>query len=216
MGHIAQKESAVRAVNNEWVLCIDADERVSDSLREEILERQADGFHGAAGYNMPRLSQYRGKWIRHGAWYPNRQLRLFDRRKGRWGGINPHDQVLLDRPAEKLHCNLLHIPYRTSREQLMTIDRYTSIAAGELLHRGCAFAGLRLAVSPAFRVIRSLVIKLGFLDGWRGFLLAALEARYAYLKYSKLLQRRQSQNESRLGRSILSEVTLPESDVRRV
>jgi glycosyltransferase involved in cell wall biosynthesis len=186
MGHVAQKEFATRAARNDWVLFADADERVSDALREEILERQADGFCDAAGYDMPRLSRYRGKWIRHGAWYPNRQLRLFDRRRGRWGGINPHDRVVLDGQAGKLRSDLLHIPYRTMREQLETMDEYTSIAARELLKRGCPFAGPRLILNPPFRVIRSLFLKLGFLDGRRGLLLALMEARYAYLKYRKL------------------------------
>jgi glycosyltransferase involved in cell wall biosynthesis len=189
-GHIAQKESATRAARNEWVLCIDADERVSRDLREEILARQTVRFRGAAGYDMPRLSQYRGKWIRHGSWYPNRQLRLFDRRKGRWGGINPHDRVVLDGPVHRLKGELLHIPYRTTREQLETIDTYTSIAAAELLERGCSMATLRLAVNPTFRVIRSVLFKLGFLDGWRGWMLAIMESRYAYLKYRKLMARR--------------------------
>jgi len=187
MGHIAQKEFAIRASRNEWVLCVDADERVSDSLREEILERQAHEFCGLAGYHMPRLSQYQGKWIRHGSWYPNRQLRLFDRRRGCWGGINPHDRVLLDGPVGKLKNDLLHIPYRTRAEQLATIDEYTSIAARELLHRGCPLVLLRLAVNPAFRVFRSLVLKLGFMDGRRGLVLALMEARYAHLKYTKLM-----------------------------
>jgi hypothetical protein len=186
MGHVAQKEFATRAARTDWVLCTDADERVSDALREEILARQAEGFRGAAGYDMPRLSQYQGRWIRHGAWYPNRQLRLFDRRRGRWGGINPHDRVVLDGQTGKLRSDLLHIPYRSMREQLATIDEYTSIAADELLQRGCRFAGLRLVLNPPFRVIRSLMLKLGFLDGWRGLLLALMEARYAYLKYRKL------------------------------
>jgi len=187
LGHVAQKEFAIRAARNEWVLCLDADERLSSELRAEILERQEEGFRGVAGYHMPRLSQYHGKWIRHGAWYPNRQLRLFDRRRGRWGGINPHDRVLLDCHAGKLQGDLLHFPYRTTREQLETIDEYTSIAAGELLQRGCRYAGLRLVLNPPFRVIRSLVLKRGFLDSWRGWVLAGMEGRYAYLKYRKLI-----------------------------
>ena len=187
MGHVAQKELAIRAARHDWVLCIDADERLSHGLREEILAHQAEGFAGEAGYHMPRLSQYHGKWIRHGAWYPNRQLRLFDRRRGHWGGINPHDRVVLDVPARRLRGDLLHTPYRTWQEQLETIEAYTSIAAEELLRRGCRMVPLRLVVNPVFRVVRSVVLRLGFLDGWRGWALAAMEGRYAYLKYRKLL-----------------------------
>ena len=209
-GHIAQKEFATRAARNEWVLCVDADERISEALREEILDRQAAGFRDAAGYHMPRLSQYRGKWIRYGAWYPNRQLRLFDRRRGYWGGINPHDSVTVNGRLQRLRGDLLHIPYRTRQEQLQTIDQYTSIAAEELLRRGCSAAPLRMVFNPAFRVIRSLVLKLGFLEGKRGIVLAAMEARYAYLKYRKLLAlRRQRNAPGRMAPSTLNRLVLP-------
>ena len=159
---------------------------------------------------MPRLSQYRGKWIRHGAWYPNRQLRLFDRRRGHWGGINPHDSVTVNGRLQRLREDLLHIPYRTRQEQLQTIDQYTSIAAEELLRRGCSTAPLRMVFNPAFRVIRSLALKLGFLDGKRGIALAAMEARYAYLKYRKLLAlRRQRNGPGRMARATSNRYVLP-------
>jgi hypothetical protein len=202
-GHIAQKEFASRAARHEWVLCLDADERVSDALREEILERRSAGFGDAAGYRMPRLSQYRGAWIRHGSWYPNRQLRLFDRRRGHWGGVNPHDRVIVEGPVAGLKNDLLHIPYRTTAEQLQTIDEYTAIAAGELLKAGCSLAGLRMIVNPPFRVVRSLILKRGFLDGRRGVALALMEARYARLKYARLLAlQRQVRAEEVAGRFV--------------
>jgi glycosyltransferase involved in cell wall biosynthesis len=194
LGHIAQKAFATRAASHEWVLCLDADERISDALRAEILIGQADGFRDTVGYHMPRLSQYQGKWIRHGTWYPNRRLRLFDRRRGHWGGVNPHDSVTVDGRTQRLRGDLLHIPYRTRQEQLHTIDQYTSIAAEELLRRGCSAAPLRMVFNPVFRVIRSLVLKLGFLDGKRGITLAVMEARYAFLKYRKLLALRRQRN----------------------
>ena len=190
LGHVAQKEFAIRAASHDWVLCVDADERISDALRKEILAHHGNGFAGAIGYHMPRLSDYQGEWIRHGSWYPNRQLRLFDRRRGCWGGINPHDRVDLQGVARKLRGDLLHYPYRSRSEQLETIDTYTNIAALELQKRGCLFAPWRAVMNPVFRVLRSLLLKRGVLDGRRGLDLALMEARYARLKYVKLLQLR--------------------------
>jgi len=211
MGYIAQKEFATRAARHDWVLCIDADERVSDALRDEILELRSTGFHGVCGYHMPRLSRYRGRWIRHGSWYPNRQLRLFDRRTGYWGGLNPHDRVIIKGRLKSLRNDLLHIPYRTPSEQVEQLDEYTSIAARELFSKGCPFARLRLAFNPSFRVVRSLVLKLGFLEGRRGVALAFLEARYAYLKYWKLLQLRQQAREGQLARRSTAALSRVES-----
>ena len=89
-GHVLQKEFAIRSAAHEWVLCVDCDERISDELRAEILALREGGFARHAGWRMPRMSRYLGRWIRHGTWYPDRQLRLFDRRRGRWGGHDPH------------------------------------------------------------------------------------------------------------------------------
>ena len=190
LGYAEQKEFALRATRNDWVLCIDADERVSVELREEILAQQAKGFSGAVGYDMPRLSQYHEKWIRHGTWYPDRQLRLFDRQTGFWGGINPHDRVEVRGHTRRLKGDLVHFPYRSVAEQLSTIDEYTSIAARGLHKNGCQFAGIRAVTNPIFRVIRSFLLKRGFLDGRRGLVLAVMEARYARLKYLKLIELR--------------------------
>ena len=91
-GHVAQKEFAIRAARHDWVLCIDADERVSPELAAEIVRLRDASFPGPPGWRLPRLSEYLGRWIRHGTWYPDPQLRLFDRRRGRWGGRDPHDR----------------------------------------------------------------------------------------------------------------------------
>ena len=111
-GHVAQKEFTVRAATHDWVLCVDADERVSPQLRAEILALRDAGFPGQAGWRFPRLSSYLGRWMRHGGWYPDRQLRLFDRRRGRWGGHDPHDRVELEGEPGTLRGDLLHYPYR--------------------------------------------------------------------------------------------------------
>ncbi|MEO8605425.1 MAG: glycosyltransferase family 2 protein, partial [bacterium] len=138
-GHAAQKEFAVRAAAHDWVLVIDADERISDELRAELEALRDGGFAAAAGWSGPRCSQYLGRWIRHGTWYPDRSVRLFDRRRGRFVA-NPsydlHEHVVLDGSTGVLRNDLLHIPYRTISEHLQTIDRYTTIMAAGLHARG--------------------------------------------------------------------------------
>ena len=186
-GHVAQKEFTIRAAQHDWVLCIDADERVSPALRAEILALRDAGFPGAAGWKMPRMSCYLGRWIRHGTWYPDLCLRLFDRRRGRWGGHDPHDRVELDSPPRRLAGDLLHYPYRSFAEHLRTIDNYTTIMARGLRERGRRARTSDLVLRPAVRFFRFYALKGGFLEGWRGLLLAYLAAYYVRLKYAKLL-----------------------------
>jgi glycosyltransferase involved in cell wall biosynthesis len=186
-GHVLQKEFAVRAAKHDWVFCIDADERVSPELRGEILALRDSGFPARAGWTMPRMSRYLGRWIRHGTWYPDRQLRLFDRRRGRWAGNNPHDRVELDAAPGQLRGNLLHDPYRTFAEHLRTIDNYTTIMARGMAARGRKASVADLVLRPLARFWKFYLLKGGFMDGWRGLLLAYLAAHYGRLKYAKLL-----------------------------
>lgn len=195
-GHVAQKEFAIRAAQNDWVLCIDADERVSPALRGEILSLRLAGFPGKAGWRMPRLSSYLGRWMRHGGWYPNRQLRLFDRRRCRWAGNDPHDRVEANGPVGVCRSDLLHHPYRDLAEHLRTIDRYTSIMAEGMRARGRSASSFDLVARPAAHFVRSYVLKLGFLEGWRGLLQAGLAAHYGQMKYAKLREMQRGEHAS--------------------
>jgi glycosyltransferase involved in cell wall biosynthesis len=186
-GHVAQKEFAIRAAQHDWVLCLDADERLSPELAGEITALRDAGFPDKAGWRFPRLSRYLGAWVRRGTWYPDRQLRLFDRRRGRWGGHNPHDRVELDGPLGTLKGDLLHDPYRDLAEHLETIDRYTTTMAQGMRDRGRRASLLDLVLRPPVRFLRFYVLKGGFLLGWRGIVLAYLAAHYVRLKYAKLL-----------------------------
>ncbi len=186
-GHVAQKEFAVRAAAHDWVLCVDADERISPRLRDEILALRDAGFPGRAGWRFPRLSHHLGIWVRHGTWYPDLQLRLFDRRRGHWGGHDPHDRVELEGEPGRLEGELLHHPYRSLSEHLGTIDRYTTIMAEGLQARGRRARVSDLVLRPFGRFLVFYVVKGGFRMGWRGLLLAALAAHYVRLKYAKLL-----------------------------
>ncbi len=185
-GFAAQKEFALRAARHDWVLCVDADERISPELRREIETLCERGFAGCAGYRMPRRSEYLGRWIRHGSWYPNRQLRLFDRRRGRWSGGELHERVLLDGRCGELAGELLHLPYRNFAEHLATIERYTTLRAAELHAQGRRTRIADLMLRPAWRFLRCYWLEAGCLDGWRGLLLAYLASHYVRLKYAKL------------------------------
>ncbi|RKY19772.1 MAG: glycosyltransferase family 2 protein [Planctomycetota bacterium] len=193
-GHVAQKEFAVRAARHDWVLCVDADERISPELALEIRSLQSDGFSGErqapAGWSMPRLTWWMGQPIRYGTWYPNRQLRLFDRRRGHWGGHDPHDRVILDGDFDQqrglLAGDLLHHSYRDLDDHLATIAKLTAVAAAGLHARGRRARLGDLWLRPAVRFVRFYFLKRGFLLGWRGLALAFLAAHYVRLKYLRL------------------------------
>jgi glycosyltransferase involved in cell wall biosynthesis len=182
-----QKEFAVAEATHDWVLCLDADERVTPELRAEIEALQRAGFPGPRGWRIPRLSSYMGRWIRHGTWYPSRQLRLYHRAHGRWGGNPPHEKVLLDSPPGTLKGDLQHYPYRSFADHLAKIDSYTTTKARGMHARGKRARALDLFAHPAWRFLSFYVLRLGFLEGWRGFLLACLTAHYNRMKYAKLL-----------------------------
>lgn len=185
-GHVAQKEFAVREARHDWVFCIDADERVSKALVQEIEAHRASAFAGVAGLSMPRLSCYLGRFIRHGTWYPDRKLRLFDRRRGGWRGRDPHDRVEVDGEVVPLGAELLHYPYRTFEDHLATIERYATTMAEELHKQGRRAHAVDLVLRPPLRFLDFYVRRRGFLDGWRGLLLAHLAAHYVWLRYAKL------------------------------
>ena len=186
-GFGAQKNRAVELAANDWVLCLDADERVTPELREEITVLRHAGFPDKVGWSFPRLSNYLGTWVRRGTWYPDAQLRLYARRHAAWGGNPPHEKVLADGPVGQLTGDMQHYPYRTFDEHLATIDRYTTIMAKDMHERGRRAGALDLVLRPAVRFVRFYVLKLGFLLGWKGLLLACLAAHYVRLKYAKLM-----------------------------
>ncbi|MCP3916359.1 MAG: glycosyltransferase family 2 protein [bacterium] len=182
-----QKAFAVSAAAYDWVLCLDADERVSDELRSAIEGVRDAGFPGHAGWSMPRCSQYLGRWIRHGSWYPDLQMRLFDRRRGNWNDAPVHEKVLLEGSVGRLAGDLEHLPYERLDDHLRTIDKYTTLMAESQHARGKRAGVHHLVFNPLARFLKFYVLRLGFLEGWRGFLLACLAAHYVRLKYAKLL-----------------------------
>lgn len=181
-----QKEHAVSLGRHDVVLCLDADEWVSDELRTEIRAAFEAGIDRHAGWEMPRLSKYMGVWIRRGGWYPDRQMRLYDRRKGRWGGNPPHERASVDGSVGRFASPLLHVPYRDLEDHLTKIDRYTSVMARDLFAKGRRASVLDLVVRPCARFLRFYLLKGAFTHGWVGLHLAYLDAHYVRMKYAKL------------------------------
>ena len=184
-GHVAQKNFAIDQAANDWVLCLDADERVSPELRASLVAAM-DGASLPDGFEMARRTWYLGRWIRRGGWYPDRKVRLFRRSRGRWGGVDPHDHVHVEGRVVRLEGDLLHYSYRSISDHLRTIDSFTSIAAREKYAAGRRAGLLDLTLRPFGKFLRMYALKLGFLDGRAGFVVAVTGAFYVFLKYAKL------------------------------
>jgi glycosyltransferase involved in cell wall biosynthesis len=187
-GHKEQKQFAVDRAANDWVFCLDADERATQELQLGIAYLKSHGLRGAA-YEMPRRNWYIGRPVRGGLFWPDRKIRLFDRRCARWGGTNPHDRVEVDPGAEVTECALPieHLSYRDFRHHLRTIDSYSAIAARALAAQGRRGNPFDLLVRPPSVFVKSLLLKRGFVDGWRGVVIAAMAAYTDWLKYWRLL-----------------------------
>lgn len=184
LGYAQQKNFAASHAAFDWILSLDADETLSESLEAEIWTLKADGPQHAA-YNMPRLAQYMGRWIKHSGWYPDRKVRLYDRRNARWTGDYVHESVAVDGPTGQLQSDLLHFTCGSFSEHLRTIDRYTTLAAREIQTLGHGRSIGRLVFSPPWTFVRSYILQSGFRDGFPGFTIAWMAALYTFLKYAK-------------------------------
>jgi glycosyltransferase involved in cell wall biosynthesis len=186
-GHIEQKNWAITQAKYPHVLSLDADEALSDELKKSILEVKANWTHD--GYTMNRLNNYAGQWIRHSGWYPDRKLRLFDNRKGAWGGYNPHDKYSMTTPGAAvghLKGDLLHYAYHSVEAHKAQLQKFSEIAANAFFKAGKKATFEKRYLSPGFRFLRNYIIKLGFLDGKHGLNIAWNEAVGVYRKYKKL------------------------------
>lgn len=183
-GYAAQKNFAATCASFDWILSIDADEALSEELEGEISELKTRN-PDFAGYSMPRLTQYLGRWILHGGWYPDRKVRLYDRTRGKWVGDYVHESVAVGGRVGELEGKLLHFTCDSLSAHLRTLDGYTTLAARELTDRGVEVPVRRLAIDPAWTFIRTWVIRRGFLDGAQGLAIAWMASLYTFLKYAK-------------------------------
>lgn len=182
-GYRSQKQFALQQASHDWILSLDADERVSSVLRASILQAQQSGFGDAAGYQFARLSEYFGKFLRHGNAYPDHVLRLFDRRRGGWRGPREiHEAVSVDGAVLQLAGDLIHHPYRSFQQQLEKTARYAQMMAEYEFARGKRASLARLILSPAWRFWRGYFLRGGFLDGWHGLIYAYVRANYVRQK----------------------------------
>jgi glycosyltransferase involved in cell wall biosynthesis len=196
-GYGAQKNYAAGIASNDWILSLDADERVSPELAAEIKTLLAAG-PTESGYRIPRVTWYLGRWIRSTDWYPDHQLRLYDRRSARWNGRRVHESVDADRPPGVLHHELQHYAYRDVSHHLATIDRYTTLAAEHWLAEGRRTGAFEMFFHPRFAFLRNYLLRGGFRDGAAGLLVSKMNAYYVFLKFAKLweLQERADRQQS--------------------
>lgn len=189
-GHIQQKNRAITYASSPYVLSLDADEALSAELKKSILAVKKDWNYN--GYRMNRLTNYCGKWIKHSGWYPDTKLRLWDSRKGRWGGINPHDKYELfnDEPTGFLEGDLLHYSYYSVEEHYKQAEKFSSIAAKALAQRGKKSGLLKMYIKAAAKFARNYILKAGFLDGREGYVICRITAWETYLKYKKLREQK--------------------------
>lgn len=180
------KQLAVAAALHDWVLCIDADERVSDELRVQIERLRAGGFAGRAGWSFPRITDYFGRFLRHGNAYPDRVLRLFDRRRGGWTASEVHEHACVKGRVGRLSGRLLHYSYRSLSDHEARMERFAALMARRLHANGRSGSIAQIVINPAWRFVRGYLLRLGFLDGWRGLVFALVETSYVRRKYSKL------------------------------
>ena len=183
-GYSAQKNYAASVASCDWILSLDADERVTPDLATEVRALLA-ADPPARGYRIPRVSHYLGRWIRGTDWYPDYQLRLYDRRAGRWNGRRVHESVSLDGRPGALKHELEHFPYHDISDHLATIDRYTTLAADEMRADGRRVSLAGLALHPPFAFFRNYVLRGGFRLGSAGVTVSALNSYYVFLKLAK-------------------------------
>jgi (heptosyl)LPS beta-1,4-glucosyltransferase len=198
-GFAKQKQFAVDAAAHDWIFSLDADERVSPELLDSIEElRLSNPCEAAAGYRVARRAFYMGRWIRGGGWYPDYQLRFFDRNSGQWGDRVIHESVIMKGGSriETLQGDLWHYSMRDpAHHRTMIEERYAPLGAQQMLREGKRTSGLQSAVAGPAAFIRSFILKGGFRDGQAGWTIAKMAAYHASLKHSLLL-RLQSKTEA--------------------
>ncbi len=186
-GHIQQKNRAVSLAAFDHVLSLDSDEALDAELTNSILEIKKNFTQ--QGYYMNRLTNYCGHWVKHCGWYPDRKLRLWDRRKGQWTGTNPHDKYELfegDGQTGSLKGNILHYSYYTVEDHYKQVNYFTDIASKAYFEKGKRAVIFNLVANPLAKFVDHYFLKLGFLDGRAGFLISKISAYATWLKYKKL------------------------------
>ena len=189
-GFVAQKNRALSLVDTPYALSLDADEWLTEraaSEAEAVVQSGAEGAGRPVGWSFPRVSLWQGREVRHGAWYPDRKLRLVRMEaRPQWGGDDPHDRLVVHGPVQRLHGDIGHDPYRRFADHLRTIDRYTALNAAALADRGVTARRRDPWVHGVGHFAKSFVVQRGYRDGPMGLVLAGLGAVHAGLKWHRL------------------------------
>lgn len=197
-GHIEQKNWAITQASSKYVLSLDADEVLSPELEKSILGAKANWKFD--GYYFNRLNNYCGKWVRHGGWYPDRKLRLWDSSKGAWTGINPHDRYEMHNNIETgfLKGDLLHYSYYSIFQHLEQVNKFTEIGSRAAFQKGRKISVIAMLILPSVKFIKDYIFRAGFLDGYYGYTIARISAHAAFIKYLKI---RELTKQKRLNKS---------------
>ena len=184
-GYAHQKNFAAGEARHDWILSVDADERVPPELAAEV-RRILATEPAPAGFRIPRVAWHLGRWIRTTDWYPDPQLRLYDRRRARWRARPVHESVGADGAVGRLRHELQHYAYRDISHHHATMDRYTTLAANAMAGEGRHASLFDLLMHPAFAFLRNYVLRRGVLDGAPGLIISSMNAYYVFLKFAKL------------------------------
>ncbi|MGE5361907.1 MAG: glycosyltransferase family 2 protein [Bacteroidales bacterium] len=187
-GYVAQKNFAADQASHDWILSLDADERVTPALASEIRAR-LESEPAEAGFRIPRVSYYLGRWLRSTDWYPDCQLRLYDRRRAQWAERRVHESVNASGPVGRLESELQHYPYRDVSHHLQTMDRYTTLWATDAAERGTRVSIGDIVIRPPLAFVRNYLLRFGIKDGQAGLIVSALNSYYVFLKFTKLWER---------------------------
>jgi glycosyltransferase involved in cell wall biosynthesis len=197
-GHRDQYQYAADQTTRDWIMFVDADEEITTELAEEIRKVLGERTNDIDGFLVYRRTYYLGRWIRFGGWYPDCEIRLYRRDKGRWeGGL--HAKVVVDGKVGSLKNQYLHYTYRDISDQMQTIDKYSQIAAEDMFTRGEKFSFFKLFFHPPFRFIKEYLLKSGFRDGLPGFIIIISTMFYVFIKYAKLWELTRSAKEKSNG-----------------
>jgi glycosyltransferase involved in cell wall biosynthesis len=184
-GHRDQYQYAADLTTRDWIMFVDADEEISLELAKEIRTELNRVEKDLNGYFVYRRTYYLGRWIRYGGWYPDGEIRLYRRDKGRWEG-ELHARLVVDGKVGVLKNQYLHYTYENISDQIQTIDRYSETATNDMVNNSKAFRLVNLLFSPPFRFFKDYVLKLGLLDGMPGLIIAVSTAYYVFIKHAKL------------------------------
>lgn len=186
-GHIEQKNRALEKCGSDWILSLDADERVSPELRDSIVNLILSNPK-IVGAKFPRLTYHIHRYIRYGGWYPNARYRLVRKGMGYWGGENPHDKLILKGKGVKIKGDLIHFSEKDLSDQVQTINSFSSIVALTRYNKGRKFYLWRLLLKPISKFMEMYLLKRGFLDGMQGFIIAISSSFSSFLKEAKLYE----------------------------